>query len=112
DCGDRSAGAADQLDRVALELLGEPSTGPLWPLSVFLSHEDILSSEMSCLRGEVHRQHTEGDINLHVRLCGSPNERLALLFRDWFCAHPEAVPSYARFKQALAQSVVDTGTYA
>src|SRR4029453_2783285 len=53
DRGDRSAGAADQLHRVALELLGEPSTGPLWPLSVFLSHEDILSSEVSCLLGEV-----------------------------------------------------------
>jgi GrpB-like predicted nucleotidyltransferase (UPF0157 family) len=58
------------------------------------------------------RQHTEEDINLHVRLCGAPNERLALLFRDWFCAHPEAVPSYARFKQVLAQSVVDIDTYA
>lgn len=23
-------------------------------------------------------------VNLHVRLVGSPNERLALLFRDWF----------------------------
>jgi hypothetical protein len=26
----------------------------LWPLSVFLSHEDIPSSEVSCLRGEIH----------------------------------------------------------
>jgi GrpB-like predicted nucleotidyltransferase (UPF0157 family) len=32
-------------------------------------------------------------VNLHVRVAGSPNERLALLFRDWFRAHPEAVPS-------------------
>jgi GrpB-like predicted nucleotidyltransferase (UPF0157 family) len=31
-------------------------------------------------------------IDLHVRLAGSPNERLALLFRDWFRAHPAAVP--------------------
>jgi len=34
--------------RVALERLGEPPTGPV---SVLLSHEDILSSEVSCLRG-------------------------------------------------------------
>jgi hypothetical protein len=45
----------DQLDRITLELLGTPSTSPLWPLSVLLSHEDILSSEMSCLRAEVQR---------------------------------------------------------
>lgn len=51
------------------------------------------------------------DINLHVRRLGSPNERLALLFRDWFRAHPEAVPSYARFKQLLADAVEDTGVY-
>jgi hypothetical protein len=28
DLGDRPAGGSDQLDRVALELLGEPSTSP------------------------------------------------------------------------------------
>ncbi|MFD9434181.1 GrpB family protein [Streptomyces sp. NPDC060002] len=58
------------------------------------------------------RGHSGGDINLHVRLLGSPNERLALLFRDWFRVHPEAVPAYARFKYVLADTVSDTGTYA
>ncbi|HEY2574771.1 MAG TPA: GrpB family protein [Streptosporangiaceae bacterium] len=43
-----------------------------------------------------------GDVNLHVRRTGSPNERLALLFRDWFRAHPGAVAGYAAFKTALA----------
>lgn len=52
------------------------------------------------------------DVNLHVRVAGSPNERLALLFRDWFRSHPEAVPAYAAFKRTLAASVPDTGTYA
>ncbi|MFD7733993.1 GrpB family protein [Kitasatospora phosalacinea] len=52
------------------------------------------------------------DCNLHVRLLGSPNERLALLFRDWFRAHPEAVPGYAAFKRALAGAVADLDTYA
>ncbi|MFE9427512.1 GrpB family protein [Kitasatospora sp. NPDC006697] len=52
------------------------------------------------------------DCNLHVRLLGSPNERLALLFRDWFRAHPEAVPAYAHFKTILADAVGDLGTYA
>lgn len=58
------------------------------------------------------RGHTGADINLHVRLLGSPNERLALLFRDWFRAHPTAVPAYARFKKVLADTVSDTGIYA
>ena len=53
----------------------------------------------------------EPDVNLHVRPLGSPNERLALLFRDWFRAHPEAVPGYAQFKRSLAGAVADLGTY-
>ncbi|WP_078624744.1 inositol monophosphatase family protein [Streptomyces monomycini] len=52
------------------------------------------------------------DVNLHVRCVGSPNERLALLFRDWFRAHPEAVPAYARFKRELAHQLADLGSYA
>jgi dephospho-CoA kinase len=51
------------------------------------------------------------DANLHVRLTGSPNERLALLFRDWFRAHPEAIPAYAWFKRELAGAVADIGVY-
>ncbi|WP_329562247.1 GrpB family protein [Kitasatospora sp. NBC_01266] len=54
----------------------------------------------------------EADVNLHVRLLGSPNERLALLFRDWFRAHPEAVPAYAAFKRVLADNVREIGSYA
>jgi len=59
----------------------------------------------------LRRGHAGGDVDLHVRRVGSPNERLALLFRDWFRAHPEAVPAYAAFKRALADVVPDTGTY-
>jgi len=54
---------------------------------------------------------TGGDVNLHVRVLGSPNERLALLFRDWFRAHPEAVPAYAAFKSVLAGNVFDIDVY-
>jgi len=50
-------------------------------------------------------------MNLHVRVAGSPNERLALLFRDWFRAHPDAVPAYARFKLVLADAVPDLEVY-
>jgi GrpB-like predicted nucleotidyltransferase (UPF0157 family) len=57
------------------------------------------------------RNHLDGDVNLHVRLVGSANERLALLFRDWFRAHPEAVPGYAGFKRALASMSQDIDDY-
>jgi GrpB-like predicted nucleotidyltransferase (UPF0157 family) len=57
------------------------------------------------------RAHLEGDVNLHVRRTGSPNERLALLFRDWFRAHPGAVPAYANFKIALAHATPDIDVY-
>jgi GrpB-like predicted nucleotidyltransferase (UPF0157 family) len=48
---------------------------------------------------------------LHCRRAGAPNERLALLFRDWFRAHPAAVPGYARFKRVLAAAVPDLEVY-
>jgi GrpB-like predicted nucleotidyltransferase (UPF0157 family) len=57
------------------------------------------------------RRGRQGDVNLHVRRTGSPNERLALLFRDWFRAHPGAVPGYAKFKRELATDVADVGRY-
>ena len=50
-------------------------------------------------------------MNLHVRRVGSPNERLALLFRDWFRAHPSAIPAYAAFKRSLAGAVPDVDFY-
>jgi dephospho-CoA kinase len=52
-----------------------------------------------------------GYVNLHVRVVGSPNERLALLFRDWLRAHPQAVPAYSAFKIALAAVVGDLEPY-
>ena len=60
----------------------------------------------------LRRGHGDGNVNLHVRRTGSPNARLALLFRDWFRAHPEAVPAYGAFKIALACIAPDTGSYA
>lgn len=59
----------------------------------------------------MHRDQPDHGTNLHVRLAGHPNARLALLFRDWFVAHPAAVPGYGRFKTALAEAVDDLGVY-
>ena len=59
----------------------------------------------------IRRTTDEIHVNLHVRRAGSPNERLALLFRDWFRSHPHAVPAYASFKSALAEICPDINTY-
>ncbi len=56
----------------------------------------------------------EGDfaVNLHVRRAGAANERLALLFRDWFRSHPDAVPAYGTFKERLAGVTPTVDSYA
>src|SRR5680860_868058 len=51
DLRGRLAARADQLDRITLELLGEPSTPPPAGLALFLCHADILSLEVSGHRG-------------------------------------------------------------
>ena len=58
------------------------------------------------------RRATGEDANLHIRVSGSPNERLALLFRDWMCAHPQAVIAYSAIKRSLAAAIPDLDTYA
>jgi len=57
------------------------------------------------------RNHPGGDVNLHVRVVGSPNERLALLFRDYLRVHPAAVAAYSTFKLRLAAEVSDLDPY-
>jgi GrpB-like predicted nucleotidyltransferase (UPF0157 family) len=42
--------------------------------------------------------------NIHVRLAGRPNQRYALLFRDYLRAHPAAAQAYAQVKDALANN--------
>jgi GrpB-like predicted nucleotidyltransferase (UPF0157 family) len=41
--------------------------------------------------------------NVHVRVAGWPNQRYALLFRDYLRARPAAAAAYARFKRGLAE---------
>jgi GrpB-like predicted nucleotidyltransferase (UPF0157 family) len=72
---------------------------------------DVSDPELWVKRLWTRRDHPAGDVNLHVRVVGSPNERLALLFRDWLRAHPDAVAGYGRFKLELAAAVDDLNTY-
>jgi GrpB-like predicted nucleotidyltransferase (UPF0157 family) len=40
--------------------------------------------------------------NVHVRVLGKPNQRYALLFRDYLRTHPAATAAYAALKRKLA----------
>ena len=42
-------------------------------------------------------------VNLHVRVAGNPNQRYALLFRDYLRANPLAAAGYAEVKRQLAR---------
>lgn len=49
--------------------------------------------------------------NVHVRISGRPNERYALLFRDYLTDDRAACTAWSRFKQRLAAGVSDYNTY-
>jgi GrpB-like predicted nucleotidyltransferase (UPF0157 family) len=49
--------------------------------------------------------------NVHVRVSGSPNERYALLFRDFLRADGQARMAWGRFKQQAAENTRDLSHY-
>lgn len=49
--------------------------------------------------------------NVHVRITGRPNERYALLFRDFLTADRGARKAWALFKQRLSRAVNDFNSY-
>mgnify|MGYP006298994875 CR=1 FL=1 len=49
--------------------------------------------------------------NVHVRRAGAPNQRLALLFRDYLIAHPRSAAAYAELKRRLAVGLADPRSY-
>jgi GrpB-like predicted nucleotidyltransferase (UPF0157 family) len=55
---------------------------------------------------------TERSANVHVRLDGRPNQRYALLFRDYLRQHPAAADAYAELKRRLAAELRNVGVYA
>ncbi len=50
--------------------------------------------------------------NCHVRVEGRPNQRYALLFRDYLRAHRRAADAYAELKRRLAALGIESGAYA
>ncbi len=52
-------------------------------------------------------------VNIHVRVIDRPNQRYALLFRDYLRAHPPTAAAYAEAKRRLAELAGDDiGRYA
>jgi GrpB-like predicted nucleotidyltransferase (UPF0157 family) len=47
----------------------------------------------------------------HMRALGRPNQRYALLFRDFLRAHPKTAEAYARLKRLLAENLADPDAY-
>ena len=47
----------------------------------------------------------------HVRVLGRPNQRYALLFRDYLRAHPATAAAYAELKRRLAEHLADPLMY-
>lgn len=45
--------------------------------------------------------------NIHVRVLGNPNQRYALLFRDYLRAHPHSAAAVERVKRELAKHFPD-----
>jgi GrpB-like predicted nucleotidyltransferase (UPF0157 family) len=50
--------------------------------------------------------------NVHVRVAGRPNQRYALLFRDYLRTHSDAADAYAELKRRLAGELSDLAMYA
>jgi GrpB-like predicted nucleotidyltransferase (UPF0157 family) len=49
--------------------------------------------------------------NIHVRQAGRPNQRYALLVRDFLRADPPTAQAYGRLKQRLAAALADPAAY-
>ncbi|HRE25305.1 MAG TPA: GrpB family protein [Anaerolineales bacterium] len=49
--------------------------------------------------------------NIHIRVAGRPNQRFALLFRDYLRANPPSAAAYAELKRRLAAQLADPAMY-
>jgi GrpB-like predicted nucleotidyltransferase (UPF0157 family) len=50
-------------------------------------------------------------INLHVRKVGNPNQRYAILFRDYLKSHTHVALAYGELKKRLAVSLINDAAY-
>jgi GrpB-like predicted nucleotidyltransferase (UPF0157 family) len=50
-------------------------------------------------------------VNVHVRQLGKPNQRYALLFRDYLASHPPVAAAYGELKRRLAATLAKDESY-
>lgn len=50
-------------------------------------------------------------INVHVRQIGNPNQRYAILFRDYLIAHHDMATAYGELKRRLAVTLINDSAY-
>ena len=63
-------------------------------------------------KGYANERLGDRPIHVHVRVAGRPNQRYALLFRDYLRGHPDAAEAYGQLKRRLAAIAFDSGVYA
>ena len=88
------AGVGDRLAREGFTLLAGPSG----------DHVPCNAQSAPELWAKRYAKEADGArrVHVHIRRLGAPNERYALLFRDYLRASPAAAGSYALIKQELA----------
>jgi GrpB-like predicted nucleotidyltransferase (UPF0157 family) len=63
-------------------------------------------------KGYASERPGERATHVHVRVAGRPNQRYALLFRDYLRARADAAAAYGELKRRLAPLAPDSATYA
>jgi GrpB-like predicted nucleotidyltransferase (UPF0157 family) len=112
--------AKDILDiQVSVAMLGAEIIGALSALG-FVKHPDVNADHVPpgyLGAGEDWTKHFfmqppgQRRMNVHVRRLGNPNQRYALLFRDYLVAHRDMAQAYGELKKRLARSLINDSDY-
>jgi GrpB-like predicted nucleotidyltransferase (UPF0157 family) len=105
--------------QVTVAQLGGEANASLRSLG-YLQHPDVLADHVP---PNDHRPETDWAkfffmqptgqrrTNVHVRQAGKPNQRYALLFRDYLASHPPVAAAYGELKRRLAASLASDDAY-
>ncbi len=94
---------ADRLHPLQLEYMPEYNEDHIPPGSPLQDKQQWTKAYFRRRGGEI-----TPDVNLHVRVRGSANQRYALLFRDFLRADPLTAAAYAELKRRIAHHHPDS----
>lgn len=111
--------AKDVIDvQVTVESLDDPSLPGLLDAAGFTMNEfdrdrcpPWVDGGEAVWRKRYAREREGRRVHVHIRERGSPNQRYALLFRDYLRAVPAAASAYEEAKRVLAEMAPDRETY-